>query len=389
MSGGLLPEAIAERFHLPPGATYLKSHSVGCQPRAAEALLRDRLLTPWRETGEAWSHWLDAIDQWRAALAGLIGVEAQDLCPATNVSAGLSRYISALGSATRRRTILLAPSAFPTIGYVASGLAAAGWKTRYLPADADVRDAASWAAALDDDVALVIAMHVSSVSGALTDIAAVAAAAKAAGARCIADCAQSVGIVPVTPAPWGVDAMLGTSVKWLCGGPGAAWLWVAPHDRSTLDPMERGWWSHENPFEMDISDFRYAPDARRWWGGTPDVAPFILSTAGIEEIAAIGIEAIRQHNMVLQGLLRDTIEPLTPQWRWPRGPSGGTLCIDTGTEKADVEAAFAQHGVAADFRGTMLRLSFHAYSGLGDLSHLAQALSFVPSIDRARTASWR
>ncbi|WP_374524511.1 aminotransferase class V-fold PLP-dependent enzyme [Sphingopyxis sp.] len=373
MTAALLPEAVRDRFHLPPDAVYLKSHSVGCQPRAAEASLRDRLLTPWRETGEAWPQWLDAIDAWRAALGGLIEVEARDLCPATNVSAGLSRYLSALGTATGRRTILLAPSAFPTIGYVASGLAAAGWKTRYLPDGADVRGPANWAAALDGDVALVIAMHVSSNSGALTDIAAVAAAAKAAGARCIADCAQSVGVVPVAPAAWGVDAVLGTSVKWLCGGPGAAWLWVAPHDRTALDPMERGWWSHDNPFEMDIADFRYAPDARRWWGGTPDVAPFILSTAGIAEISAIGVDNIRTHNRALQAMLRAALEPRTPGWRWPVGDIGGTLCIDTAADQPRVADALDRHNLRADFRGTVLRLSFHAYNGAADVEAVIRA----------------
>ena len=371
----LLPEAVAHRFHLPPGAVYLKSHSVGCQPRAAEAALREGMLGPWRETGEAWPQWLEAIDDWRAALAGLIGVEARDLCPATNVSAALSRYLSALGQATDRRTILLAPSAFPTIGYVASGLAAAGWQARYLPDDADVRDAATWAAALDVDVALVIAMHVSSNSGALTDIAAIAAAATAAGARCIADCAQSVGVVPVTPALWGVDAVLGTSVKWLCGGPGAAWLWVAPHDRTALLPVERGWWSHDNPFEMDIRDFRYAPDARRWWGGTPDVAPFVLSMAGIGEIAAVGIDAVRAHNRTLQAMLREALEARTPQWRWPTGDIGGTLCIDTGADQPRVAALLDRHGLRADFRGTVLRLSFHAYNGAADVETAVAALA--------------
>lgn len=375
MTGALLPEAVRGRFHLPPDAVYLKSHSVGCQPRAAEALLRDKLLQPWGETGEAWPHWLDAIDEWRAALGRLVGVEAHDLCPATNVSAALSRYISALGKATERRTILVAPSAFPTIGYVASGLAAAGWTTRYLPEDADVRDVASWEAALGDDVALVIAMHVSSNSGARSDIAAVASAARTAGARCIADCAQSVGIVPVTPAAWGVDAVLGTSVKWLCGGPGAAWLWVAPHDRTALDPMDRGWWSHENPFEMDIRDFRYAPDARRWWGGTPDVAPFILSTAGIGEIAAIGVDAVRGHNQALQAMLRDALEARTPQWRWPSGAIGGTLCIDTGDDQPRVAAALERHNLRADFRGSILRVSFHSYNNAADAHAAVEALS--------------
>lgn len=375
MTGALLPPAVAGRFHLPADAVYLKSHSVGCQPRAAADALQARLLAPWREQGEAWPDWLAAVDDWRASLGGLIGVEARDLCPATNVSAGLSRYISALAQATTRRTILLAPSAFPTIGYVASGLAAAGWTTRYLPDDADVRVPASWTAALNDDVALVIAMHVSSNSGALADLAGIAAAAKAAGARCIADCAQSVGVVPVTPALWGVDAVLGTSVKWLCGGPGAGWLWVAPHDRTALDPAERGWWSHDNPFEMDIHDFRYAPDARRWWGGTPDVAPFILSMAGMSEIAAIGVEAIGAHNRVLQTMLREQLEAKTPEWRWPTGDIGGTLCIDTGADQPRVAAALDEHRLRADFRGSILRLSFHAYNGVADVERVVRALA--------------
>lgn len=375
MTDALLAADIAGRFHLPPGGAYLKSHSVGCQPRAVAAMLQARLLGPWREQGEAWPGWLAAIDDWRAMLGRLLGVEARDLCPATNVSAALSRYISALGQASGRRTILLAPSAFPTIGYVASGLAAAGWRTRYLPRDADVRDPASWAAALDDDVALVIAMHVSSNSGARADIAGIAAAAKAARARCIADCAQSVGVVPVIPAAWGVDAAIGTSVKWLCGGPGAAWLWVAPHDRTALMPMERGWWSHDNPFEMDIDDFRYAPDARRWWGGTPDVAPFILSMAGIGEVAAIGVEAIGTHNRLLQTMLREQLEAKTPEWRWPTGEIGGTLCIDTGADQPRVAAALDAHRLRADFRGTILRLSFHAYNGVADIERVVRALA--------------
>lgn len=375
MTGALLPPSLAMRFHLPPDSVYLKSHSVGCQPVVAAEALRTRYLDPWREQGEAWPDWLSAINHWRGALAGLIGVEPRDLCPATNISAALSRYLSALGRATDRRTILLAPSAFPTIGYVAGGLAASGWSTRSLPHDADVRDPKRWADATDDAVALVIPMHVSSNSGACADIAGIAAAARAAGARCIADCAQSVGVVPVTPADWGVDAVLGTSVKWLCGGPGGAWLWVAPHDRTALDPAERGWWSHADPFEMDIDAFRYAPDARRWWGGTPDVAPVILSAAGIETIAAIGVDAVRAHNQILQAMLRDALEPMTADWRWPIGAIGGTLCIDTGTDQPRVAAALDAHRIHADFRGTTLRLSCHAYNGVADIERTIAALA--------------
>lgn len=375
MTTGILAAETAAHFHLPTDGPYLKSHSVGAQPRRALEALRGKLLDPWRTGGEAWGAWLDAVDDWRAALATLIAVEAADLCPMASAGAGLSRYLSAFEAATERHTILLAPSAFPTIGFVASGLAARGWKTRYLPANADVRDPASWAAALDGDVALVIAMHVTSNSGALADVAGIAGAARAAGARCLVDCAQSVGIVPVDPVAWGVDAVIGSSVKWLCGGPGAGWLWVAPHDRTALDPADRGWWSHEAPFEMDIGDFRYAPDARRWWGGTPDVAPFILSEAGIAEITAITVPAIRSHNQALQAMLRDALETRTPQWRWPHGPIGGTICLDVGADQPRIAAAMKTHAIHADFRGSILRLSFHAYNNVTDVEAAITALT--------------
>src|SRR3546814_16745691 len=103
---------------------------------------------------------------------------------------------------------------------------------------------------------------------------------------------------------------------------------------------------------MNIADFRYAPDARRWWGGTPDVAPFILSTAGIAEIASIGVERIRAHNRALQTMLRDTLEAQTPQWRWPAGAIGGTLCIDTGADQPRVAAILDAQAIKAYFRGS-------------------------------------
>jgi selenocysteine lyase/cysteine desulfurase len=374
MTGALLPPEVRERFRVPGPGPYLASHSAGAQPRSAIAALHRHFLDPWGQRGGDWDAWLAAIDGWRGALAALLDAEAQDICPTPGVGEGLARYVSALDAATERRTILLAPSAFPTIGFVAGGLAARGWRLRYLPTDADVRLPASWAAALDADVALVIAMHVSSVSGARADMAGIAAAARAAGARCIADCAQSAGVVPVEPAAWGVDAAISSCLKWLCGGPGAGWLWVAPHDRTVLEPATRGWWSHADPFAMDIHDFRYAPDARRWWGGTPDVAPFVLAGAGLGEIAALGVAAIADHNRTLQAMLRDQLKPLTPQWRWPLGAIGGSLCIGLGDDHPRVAAAVAAGGIQADFRGDVLRLSFHAYNGADDVTAVVEAL---------------
>ena len=57
-------------------------------------------------------------------------------------------------------------------------------------------------------------------------------------------------------------------------------------------PIDVGWFSHENPFEMDIHDFRYAGDAMKFFGGTPSPAPFILANESLSLLESFGYEKI-------------------------------------------------------------------------------------------------
>ncbi|HBO12117.1 MAG TPA: kynureninase, partial [Halieaceae bacterium] len=96
------------------------------------------------------------------------------------------------------------------------------------PAESDERDPAAWRAALSDDTALVLVTQVQSNTGVQVPVAAVCAAAREAGALSVVDAAQAVGILPVDVQAIGADFLLGSCVKWLCGGPGAGFLWVDP-----------------------------------------------------------------------------------------------------------------------------------------------------------------
>src|SRR5258707_405115 len=97
----------------------------------------------------------------------------------------------------------------------------------------------------------------------------------------------------------GADVVLGSCVRWLCGGRVAGFWWLGPGLMRQLKPVDVGWFSHADPFEMDIHSFRYADDARRFWGGTPSVAPYAIATAGLELLGAVGIEAVLAHNRAL------------------------------------------------------------------------------------------
>jgi hypothetical protein len=185
------------------------------------------------------------------------------------------------------------------------------------------------------------------------------------GILCIVDVAQSAGILPLRVATLGADVVLGSCIKWLCGGPGAGFLWIRPGLIERLEPVDVGWFSHENPFDMDIHSFRYAQDARRFWGGTPSIAPFVVAAASLRHIHSLGVEAIHAHNRRLVQVFTDA---LPPAWRarLPAWPFGGTICMALGADFDAVTAALAATGAQFDSRADVIRLSFHACNGEDD-----------------------
>lgn len=372
----LLPAEVARRFHVPGPGPYLAAHAAGCLPVIARDRLQAALLGPWQAgANDAWGAWLAAIGVFRAGVAALLRVEAVMVCPQPNVSAGFARWLAALPPPQgERRDILMSADSFPSLGFVAGGMARLGYRLLFLPDSADVRDTDTWRAAMDERTAVVLVMHVTSNTGAVAPVAEIVQVARDVGARACIDVAQSVGALPTPADRWNAHAVVGSCLKWLCGGPGAGFIALDADDIANLGPIDPGWWSHENPFEMDIHDFRPAPDALRLWGGTPDIAPLVLASAGIETVRGIGVDAIRAHGQALQALARELLSPLRPQWRWPKGEVGGTLCIDVGDAAPALTAAFAAQRIRADFRGRIMRLSFAAWNGAECVERVARAL---------------
>lgn len=167
------------------------------------------------------------------------------------------------------------------------------------------------------------------------------------------------------------DAVAGTSLKWLCGGAGGCFLWVSPERVMEVEPVERGWFSHLDPFEMDIGHFLFAPDARRFWGGTPVIAPYVSALEGLRVVREIGVETIREHNLRLQRGFLDALSGTGIVVPVP-GECGGTLCLELGQT---VEVALAAAGVQCDRRGAILRLSFGIWNDDADIATVAQAVA--------------
>ena len=351
-----------DKFIVPPGI-YLASHSVGAMTRLGQEYLTFKYMDPWIEKGgESWEDWLGLIDKFCGALGGLLGGAAVDFCPQTNLSSGLTKYLMALPKPGARNKILMHSDAFPSMGFVAKALEHRGYALSLIPSQLSAHDPHVWADAICDKTACALITHVHSNTGVLSPVKEIIDVCKASGTHALVDTAQSAGIIPINLTTWNADAVFGSCVKWLCGGPGAGFMWINPDHIDDLAPIDVGWFSHENPFEFDIWDFRYASGAKKFWGGTPNVAPYATALGGIETIAEIGVEAIRAHNIAMMKIVHPKVDPKI---------NGGTLCLPiTDAQDAALKAANCQF----DRRGDIARLSFHVYNEVGDSEQVGQTL---------------
>jgi selenocysteine lyase/cysteine desulfurase len=361
-------------FLIPDGGPYLLTHSVGCLPQAARAALDAGFLRPWAERGgHPWPHMLQEIETFHAALAKLLGGAPAEYCPQANLSSGLAKLLSALPRTdAARRVLLAAEDSFPSLGFVMRQAQRYGFELRLMPRAQAPDDIRSWAAALDSQVCVALVTHVHSNTGRVAPVTDIARLCAEREILCVADVAQSAGILPLDLPSLGADVALGSCIKWLCGGPGAGWMWIRQDLIAGLEPIDVGWFSHADPFEMDINAFRYGEDARRFWGGTPSVAPFVIAAASLGQIAGLGVEAIHAHNRRLTQAFRDE---LSPQWRarLPQEPMGGTLCIPLGGDFDAVTSALQKIDAQFDCRGEVIRLSFHACNTSEDAVRVARA----------------
>jgi selenocysteine lyase/cysteine desulfurase len=364
---------LSEEFHRPPGRYFL-SHSVGLQPKGARAAVEDFFLSPWAEgCADVWERWLGAIDSFRRELAPVIDADPSDICPQTNISSGLSKALFSLPVARGRTKIVLSEDDFPTVGFVLQQGRRLELEIVYLEGGARLADPDAWSAAFREDVHLVHVTHVFSNLGLKSPVSEIVARARAMGVATCVDVGQSAGAVPVSARAWGADFLTGTSVKYLCGGPGACFLWVNPATAPRCRPLDVGWFSHQRPFEFDIKRFEYAEGATRFWGGTPSIAPFAAAAAGARIIARAGVEAIHRHCQNLFDRLIASLPRGAIASHATAGERGSSFLVQVRDAEAAL-GALADARIVHDRRQGHLRFSFHLYNDESDADALAQAL---------------
>ena len=272
--------AMRERFALPDGLIYLDGNSLGALPRATGAAVAEvverqwgeQLITSWNRHG-----WIDAPATLAAKLAPLIGAAADEVLVCDSTSINLFKLLAAALAATPgRRVILSERGNFPTDLYIAEGVA------RMLPGvELRMVERAEIAAALDDQVAVLMLTHVDYRSGERHDMAALSAAARESGALSLWDLSHSAGALDIALNASGADLAVGCGYKYLNGGPGApAFLYVAANLQDRLDSPLTGWMGHQAPFAFD-DDYRPAAGIARFLAGTPPIIAMAALAAGL------------------------------------------------------------------------------------------------------------
>ena len=347
-------------------ASYLLCHALGPMPRGTREQMT-AYLDRWDEdaTG-AWDTWLPLLMKTAGLLGDIIHAAPGSVMVRENVSTLLSVLISGLSFSGRRNKVVLTQLNFPSGVYNWMAQRERGARVEVVPShDGGLNiDTEALVAAIDDDTCVVALDHVLFRSGGLVDVAPVVEAAHRHGALVILDCYQSAGAVPVDVGALGVDFAMGGSLKWLCGGPGAAWLYVSPEVLPRFAPKATGWLSHARPFDFLFGEMEYVGDIRRFLGGTPSIPAVYAARTGYELVHTVGVEAIREKALRQTALLLELADAQGLQVNTPRAPHrrGNTVCLDfPGSE--DASRRLIERGFMLDWRpGAGLRLSPHFFT---------------------------
>ena len=195
------------------------------------------------------------------------------------------------------------------------------------------------------------------------------------GALCLADSYQAVGAVDLDVGALGVDFVTGGTVKYLLASAGLGFLYVRRELLERLLPTQTGWFADEDIFQMDISDYSPAADARRFDAGTPPVPNIYAGVAGVSLIEEAGVAAIEEHVSVLAERLIDGLLELGADVATPRDPArrGPLVCVRSTDVDALVRELLGERIITSS-RDDRLRVSLHLYNTAEDVDRVLGAL---------------
>jgi kynureninase len=224
--------------------------------------------------------------------------------------------------------------------------------------------------AIDEETLIVPISHVIFRSAFIQDVPAIVEKAHRVGAYVLLDSFQALGTVPFDVQQLNVDFCTGGVLKWLCGGPGTAYLYVRPDLARKLEPSFTGWMGHDNPFAFEIGPTQYTDSMYRFTQGTPNIPGLHAARPGLKIIAEAGIEKVRAKSVRQTALLIEMADRRGWRVNTPRDPArrGGTVSIDMPNAQQVCEELL-KRDVLVDYRPKAgVRFSPHFYNSNEELA---------------------
>jgi kynureninase len=369
MSDPLL--AFRSEFPILERTTYLVSNSLGAMPRTVPDRLAE-YVDQWAELGvKAWAAgWWEMPIVVGNEIAPLIGAGTGEVAMLPNVTTAQTAVLTALEYTAPRNRIVMTALDFPSVRYVYEGLARRlGAEIVVVPSEDGIRiDLHRLLEAIDERTRLVAISHVLFKSAFIVDAAAICRRAKEVGALVSLDGFHAVGVIPVDVKSLGVDFYAGGVLKWLCGGPGGCFLYVAPELSKTLEPAFTGWQAHETPFAFE-TPMAYADGGWRWLNGTPSIPSLFAAAEGPRIVRRAGIDRIRAKSMRQTEQLISLAEGRGYAVTAPRRAEerGGTVAFDV-PHAYEMTQLLLSKGVVVDYRpGAGIRVAPHFYTADAEL----------------------
>ncbi len=375
-----------DEFPILSRSVYMISNSLGAMPRQAARDLAE-YADVWATRGvRGWEErWWEMPAEVGNKIARVIGAPAGAVSMHENVTTAHMVALSCVRPAGARKRIVCTAMDFPSMVHLYRAQEAAGFELCVVPADDDLTVSTDRVLeAIDESTAVVAFSHVLFRTSYIMDAAAIIQRAREVGATVILDTYQSAGIIPVDVAALGVDFAVGGCLKWLCGGPGNAFLYTRPDLLAVARPAFTGWLSHEHPFDFEIGDVPMRGDAMHMMNGTPSIPAYYAALAGLDIVDAIGVDRIRDASTRMTARLLALVDHYGFTSAAARDPArlAGTVAVNV-PDALLVSRTLKARDVIVDYRPPVgIRISPHFYNTMDEVDRV---MAEIASVTATRT----
>ena len=370
-----------DEFPILSRSVYMISNSLGAMPRQTARNLAEYAET-WATRGvRGWEErWWEMPTEIGNKIAAIVGAAAGSVSMHENVTTAQMVALSCMRPSGARKRIVCSAMDFPSMIYLYRAQQAAGFELRIVPAESDLTVSTErMLDAIDDTTAVVAFSHVLFRTSYIMDADAIARRARQVGAMTMLDTYQSAGIIPVDVESLGVDFAVGGCLKWLCGGPGNAFLYTRPDLLKDATPAFTGWLSREHPFDFDIEGSDLRSDAMRMMNGTPSIPSYYAALAGLDIINTVGVERIREASRAMTARLLALVDRYGFSSAASRDPErlAGTIAVDV-PDALLVSRTLKARDFIVDYRPPVgIRISPHFYNTMDEIDRVMAEIAAI------------